>query len=328
MHKGLWCALPIAFALVVSPAQSQTQSQSWPQKPVKMIVPQAAGNSPDLLCRIVTDRLAKSLGQAFIVENRAGTANIIGMQAAAHSAPDGYTFVFATSAALVANPYTFTKLPYDTVNDFAPVSTIAKSNHIVLVHPDVPAKTLPELIALEKASPGKLNMAVDGPRNFSGILGRYINKFAGTDFNLVPYNQISQAVQDSIAGRTEVTIQSASVVEPHIKRGSLRPVAVAGTRRMASLPDVPAIAETLPAVELQGWFMIMAPAKTSATVIKKLSDEISLVLKDPEIQERALKLGFEIDPATEATPENAKAFLNSELALWGKAIKELGIEPE
>ncbi|WP_377299432.1 Bug family tripartite tricarboxylate transporter substrate binding protein [Rhizobium sp. SGZ-381] len=232
----------------------------WPQKPVTVIVPQAAGNSPDVLCRIITDKLSRALGQQFVVDNRPDAANVVGMQSAARAANDGYTFVFATSAALVTNPYTIKNLSYDPLKDFVPVAMVAKSHHLLLVNPNVKANSLAELIALEKEKPGSLSVAVDGPRNISGLIAQAINKQAGTKMVLVPYNTISNAVQDSISGRTPVTIQSASVVEPFIKDGSLRAIAVAGNERISTHPDVPAIAETLKSVELQGWFMVMAPA--------------------------------------------------------------------
>ena len=249
-------------------------AQSWPQRPVSVVVPQAAGNSPDVLCRVIADKLSRALRQQFVVENRPGAANLVGTQAVARAAPDGYTFLFATSAALVTNPYTFKKLPYDPMKDFTPVAMVARSNHVLLVNPEVKARTLAELIALEKAAPGSLSMAVDGPRNLSGLIAQSINKQAGTGFVLVPYNTSTNAVQDSITGRVQVTIQAASIAESFIKAGTLRPIAVAGSKRVGSLPNVPAISETLKSVDLQGWFMLMAPAGTPTDIIDKLSSEM------------------------------------------------------
>jgi tripartite-type tricarboxylate transporter receptor subunit TctC len=223
-----------------------------------------------VLSRIVADKLSQALGQQFVIENRPGAANLVGMQAAAKAAPDGYTFLFATSAGLTTNPYTFKSLPYDPVKDFTPVAMVAKSNHVLLVNKDVKVKTLAELIALEKSAPGSLSMAVDGPRNLSGLIAQSINKQAGTKFVLVPYNTINNALQDTIAGRAQTTIQSASVAEPFIKEGTLLPIAVAGTKRIPSLPDVPPISETLKGVDLQGWFMLMAPANTPSDIVQKL----------------------------------------------------------
>jgi tripartite-type tricarboxylate transporter receptor subunit TctC len=300
---------------------ASAQAQSWPTRPITVVVSQAAGNSPDVLCRIIVDKMGKALGQQFVVENRPGAANLVGTQAVARAAPDGYTFLFATSAALVTNPYTFKKLPYDPIKDFVPVAMVARSNHVLLVNPDVKAKSLSELIALEKSAPGSLSMAVDGARNISGLIAQSINK-------LVPYNTTTNAVQDSVTGRIQVTIQSASVAEPFIASNSLRPLAVAGNSRMPSLPDVPAISETLNSVDLQGWFMFMAPAGTPPEIVQKLSAEVARAISSPEVQERAPTLGFDLRIGDAVTPDGAKRFLDAELASTGRAMQGLGIQPE
>lgn len=303
-------------------------AETWPQRPVSIVVPQPAGNSPDVMCRLIADKLSRALGQQFVVENRAGAANLVGTQAVARAAPDGYTFLFATSAALVTNPYTFKKLPYDTLKDFVPVAMAARSNHVLLVNPEVKAKTLPELIALEKSAPGSLSMAVDGPRNLSGLIAQAINKHAGTGFVLIPYNTTTNAIQDAVTGRVQVTIQAASIAEAFIKAGTLRPIAVAGAKRIDSLPDVPAIAETLASVDLQGWFMFMAPIGTPADIVEKLSAEIGKAMESPEVRERAPALGFNVGVGDAVTPAGAKRLLDAQLVSSGKIISELGIEPE
>ena len=307
---------------------SPVVAQSWPQRPVSIVVPQPAGNSPDVLCRVIADKLSRTLGQQFVVENRPGAANLVGTQSVARAAPDGYTFLFATSAALVMNPYTFKKLAYDPIKDFIPVAMVARSNHVVLVNPGVKAKTLPELIALEKSTPGSLSMAVDGPRNLSGLIAQSINKQAGTGFVLVPYNTTTNAMQDSITGRVQATIQAASIADSFVTAGTLRAVAVAGRKRIASLPNVPAISETLKSVDLQGWFMLMAPAGTPIDIVEKLSSEIARALNSAEVQERAPALGFDVGVGDAVTPAGAKRFLETEFAATGKVIQELGIQPE
>ena len=324
MQKLSHRVLLAGAALCLAPADAQ----SWPQRPVSVVVPQAAGNSPDVLCRVIADKLSRALGQQFVVENRPGAANLVGTQSVARAAPDGYTFLFATSAALVMNPYTFKKLAYDPIKDFIPVAMVARSNHVVLVNPGVKAKTLPELIALEKSAPGSLSMAVDGPRNLSGLIAQSINKQAGTGFVLVPYNTTTNAMQDSITGRVQATIQAASIAESFITAGTLRAVAVAGSKRIASLPNVPAISETLKSVDLQGWFMLMAPAGTPTDIVEKLSSEIARALNSTEVQERAPALGFDVGVGDAVTPAGAKRFLETELAATGKVIQELGIQPE
>lgn len=303
-------------------------AQSWPQRPVTVVVPQPAGNSPDVMCRLISDHLSRALGQQFIVENRPGAANLVGTQAVARAVPDGYTFLFATSAALVTNPYTFRKLPYDPVKDFVPVAMAAKSNHVLLVNPEVKANSLSDLIKLEKSAPGSLSLAVDGARNLSGLIAQAINRNAGTGFVLIPYNTTTNAVQDAVTGRIQVTIQSASIGEAFIKAGTLRPIAVAGSKRIESLPDVPAIAETLTSVDLQGWFMFMAPAGTPTDIVDRLSAEIARILESPEVRERAPTLGFDVRVGDAVTPAGAKRFLDEQLVSSGRIIQALGIEPE
>src|SRR5215475_3773219 len=177
--KTLYRAV-LLFALSLSMV-APAGAQAWPSKPIKIIVSQAAGGTPDIICRIISERLSQALGQQIVVENRPGGGNVVGAQAAAHAAPDGYTLFFATAAALVTNPYTFKSLPYDPLADFVSVSMIAKGPFVVLAHPSVPAKSLPELFAYDKANPGKLSFATDGPRNFSGMLAAWLNKLGGAD---------------------------------------------------------------------------------------------------------------------------------------------------
>src|SRR5215470_6772288 len=184
--------LPAMLVVTAGTANAQT----WPERPVRVIVSTAAGATPDIICRIVMERLSRAIGQQIVVENRPGGANVIGAQAAARSAPDGYTFFFATAAALVTNPYTFKTLPYDPVKDFVVMSKVVEGPFLVLAHPGVQAKSLPELIALAKAEPGKLSFATDGPRNFSGMLAAWLNKLGGTSIAQVPYSAMPQGIQD------------------------------------------------------------------------------------------------------------------------------------
>ena len=324
--------MPLLIAMLMTALALQlgepARAQTWPQRPVTLIVSQSAGASPDVMARLITSKLAASLGQSFIVENKPGAGNVIGAQAAARAAPDGYTFFFATSAALVTNPYMLKNLSYDPVRDFVPVALVTRSHQVIVVHPQVPAKTLPELIALDKASPGKYSIAVDGPRNLAGVTAQALNKRAGTQFVLVPSVNINAGLQDTIAGRTQVGVFSASIVETHIRSGALRAVATASTRRLLSAPDIPATAETLPGFDFSGWFMIMAPAGTPAAIVNRLNAAVDQATRDPQVREAAPKLGFELDPNGVGKPEETAAFLKSQLALWAEMTKELGIEPQ
>jgi tripartite-type tricarboxylate transporter receptor subunit TctC len=321
-----WLAAILAAALSFS--FGEASAQSWPQRPVTFIVSQSAGASPDVMARMIANKLSISLGQTVIVENKPGAGNVIGATAAARAAPDGYTFFFATSASLVTNPYMVKNLSYDPVKDFVPVSLVTRSHQIIVVHPDVPAKTLAELIALDKASPGKYTMSVDGARNLAGVTAQALNKRAGTQFMLVPSVNINNGLQDTITGRTQSGIFSASIVEGQVHGGTLRALAIASTRRLIAAPDVPAAAETLPGFDFSGWFMLMAPTGTPADIIKKMSAAIDEATRDVQVRELAPKLGFELDPRGAGTPEDAAAFLKAQMALWATTTRDLGIEPQ
>ena len=314
----------VAMLAFAAPASAQ----SWPQRPVTFIVSQSAGASPDVMARMIATKLAAPLGQQVIIENKPGAGNVIGAQAAARAAPDGYTFFFATSAALVTNPYMVKNLAYDPVKDFMPVALVTRSHQVIVVHPDVPAKTLPDLIALDKKDPGKISMSVDGQRNLAGVTAQALNKRAGTQFVLIPSVNINNGLQDTMTGRTQSGIFSASIVEAHVRSGALRALATASTHRLVAAPDVPAAAETLPGFDFSGWFMVMAPTGTPADIIKKLNAAIAEAARDEQVRELAPKLGFELDPKGVGAPEDAAEFLKTQLALWAKTTQELGIEPQ
>jgi tripartite-type tricarboxylate transporter receptor subunit TctC len=319
----------IRAALAVLPlllATGDAGAQGWPSKPIRFVVTQAAGGTPDIICRLLGDRLSRTLGQQVVVENRPGAGNTIGMQMAARAAPDGYTFVFATAAALVTNPYTFKSLPYDPVADFVPVAMVAKGPFIVLTHPSVPAKTLNELFAYEKQNPGKLSYATDGPRNFSGIVAAWLNKLGGVDILQVPYATMPQGVQDTLAGRVQLTILAVPSAAPHIASGALRPLAVTSLKRLSNYPDVPAIGDTFAGVEVIGWFVIAAPAGTPAEVVTHMNRELDKILKDPEIVSQLATVGFFTEGAD--TPEATRAFVRSQYDLWGKVAHDIGLRPE
>jgi tripartite-type tricarboxylate transporter receptor subunit TctC len=311
-----------ALLLSLTPASAQ----SWPDRPIKIIVSQAAGGTPDLICRIISDKLSTLLGQRVFVENRPGGANVVGATAAAHAAPDGYTLFFATAAALVSNPHTFKTLPYDPVKDFTAVSMVAKNPFLILANPSLPANNLPELIAYDKANPGKLTFATDGPRNFSGILATWLNKVTGADILQVPYATMPQGVQDTLAGRTQLTILSPPSAAPHIASGALKPLAISWTKRLPQYAQVPSISEAYPGVELTGWFVIAAPAGTPADVITRLNQEMDKVLKTPDMVKRLADVGFFTEGAE--TPEATRAFVKAQYDLWSKVVRDIGLQPE
>ncbi|MFN3890945.1 MAG: Bug family tripartite tricarboxylate transporter substrate binding protein [Beijerinckiaceae bacterium] len=300
-------------------------AQAWPQKPVTLIVSQAAGASPDVMARMVADRLARRLGQGVVIENKPGGANVIGATAAARSAPDGYTFFFATSAALVANPFLIEKMTYDPIKDFAPVTLVTRSHQVIVAHPDTPVKNLADLIAYDKKEPGKLSIAVDSPRNLAGVTAQALNRRAGLNLVLVPYPNINVGLQDTVAGRTGVGIFSMSIVETQIREGKVRALALASNKRAENMPNVPAAAETIPGFDFSGWFMLMAPAGTPDAIVQKMNAEMREVVRDEKIREMAPKLGFDIETGS---PEEAVKFLRDQTDAWRKITSELGLKAQ
>ena len=315
-----------ALAAAVFAGQAQAQSQDWPARPIKFIVSQAAGGTPDIICRLITERLSRALGQQVVVENRPGGGNIIGAQAAARATPDGYTFFFATAAAIVTNPYTFKSLPYNPAKDFTPVGMVASNPFFLLAYPGLAAKTLPELIALDKAKPGTITAATDGQRNFSGMVTAWLNKLAGTNIVQVPYATMPQGVQDTLAGRVQLVVLAIPSSAPLIERGALRPLGVTSAKRLPGFESVPPIADTLPGFDFIGWFAVVAPAGTPATVIARMNRELDAVLKQPEVSKRLREVGMFTEGA--GTPDQTAAYFRAQLEVWGKIVHDIGLKPE
>ena len=322
MIRKMLHAVCATLALVASVAAC---AQAWPAKPVRLIVSQAAGTSPDIAARLIAERLSRLWSQSLVVENRAGGQNVIGAQAAARAAPDGYTFFFATTAAIVTNPLTFKSLPYDPPRDFDAVGMIAKSPMVVAVGAAVPVKTLAELVALDKSKPNTLSAAHEGPRTFSGMMSQALNLSTGMQVLQVPYNGATPAIQDTIGGRTQIVLLSSAAVAPFIKRGDLKPIAVTVGKRVAGLENVPTLAETYPGLDYAGWFAVLAPAGTPREVVLRFNRDLNLVLADAEVAQRLRDLGLVLEPGT---PEALNEFLAAERARWGKLVREIGLQPE
>ena len=316
----------LALPVLLLAAATQAEAQSWPTRPLRVIVSQAAGGTPDIICRLVMDRLSRALGQQVVVENRPGGGNVIGAQAAARAEPDGYNFFFATAAALVTNPYTFKSLPYDAQKDFVPVSMVAQGVFLVLAHPGLPAKTLPEMFALAKADPGKLAFATDGPKNFSGMIAAWLNKLGGTEIQQIPYSAMPQGVQDTIAGRVQLTVVAVPSAAGPVASGTLRPLAVTSSQRLPGYETVPTVAETFPGFNFTGWMALVAPTGTPAEVVQRVNHDLQPILSDPHVVNRLRDIGFFTDGA--GTPESTGQFIRMQYEAWGKAIREIGLQPE
>lgn len=303
------------------PAAWAQPNGAFPDKPVKFILSQPPGSGPDNVARLLGDRLARSLGQPIVIENKPGGQNIIGAQAAARSPADGYSLYFATTAALVTNKYLFKTMPYDPEKDFVPVAFIAKSPFAVVVKAESPITSMQDLIARSKAEPGKVSLANEGPRTFGGIIARVINARTQMQANLVGYASVGVAVQNLIGGHADVASTAALV-----RQGRLRYLAVTAGKRVAGWEQVPALAELLPGFEMVGWFAVVAPTGTPAAAFQRMNKEINTLLGDADVAQRMATIG----PIAESmgAPEQTGAFLTLEHQRWSRAAQEIGLLPE
>ena len=301
-------------------------AQDFPSRPVHWILSQPPGSSPDISARLIADGLSKGWSQQVVVDNRPGGQNVIGAQAAAKSAPDGYSYYFATTAALVSNPLTFKSLPYDPARDFVPVALIGKSPMVIAVNNSVPAKSIAELVALDKKDPGKLAAANEGTKTFGGMMSQLLNVATGMNLLQVPYNGVAPALQDTVVGRTQVVLVSSAAMSPYLKRGDLRPIAVTSAKRVSGLESVPTMAESYPGFEYVGWFALVAPTGTPEPIVRKVNADVNAVLAKEDIQKRLLELGA-INEGP-GTPEQLAQFLKDERVRWAKLVKDINLQPE
>lgn len=301
-------------------------AQAWPNKPVKWILSQPAGSGPDVISRYVAEHLSKAIGQPIVIENRPGGQNVIGAQAAARSAPDGYTFYYGTTAAIVTNTYTFKTLPYDPKTDFMPVAMIGKSPFLIAASPSANVKTLAEALALAKAQPDKVSIGTEGPKTFSGMLADMVGSLANVKFTQVPYQKAPEAIQDAIGGRIQLLCLPSAALMPQIKAGRIVALAVSTPQRLPMLPDTPPIADSFAGFEYTGWNILFAPTGTPAEAVTRLNRELDRILRTPEVAERLLAMGS-IAEGT-GNPQAVGAFVNAEFERWGKIVKSLNIQAE
>ena len=312
----------LALGLALS-AAGFSFAQSYPSKPVRLIVPYAAGGASDVLARTIAQKITEGLGQQLAVENRPGASSIIAAEAVAKSAPDGYTLFFSTGTALNINQHLFSKLPYNPEKDFVPVGKIAVLPYVLVAHPAVPANSFKELIAYAKANPGKLNFGAPGKGTPPHLAIKILEQVSGAAFESVQYKGNAPASIDLLAGRIHLLFDGLVVPEPHIKSGKLKALAVASLKRFPSLPDVSAIAESYPGFEASTWYCIMAPAGTSKDIVNRINTEIQKFTNDPANKERMLAQGAILEGGT---PEQLAAYLKSETERWGTVIKKAGIK--
>ena len=295
-------------------------------RPVRFVVPFAPGGSTDTLARTMGVKLADALGQQVVVDNRTGGNGDIGMLIVARAPADGHTIVLGYIANLAIAPSLQSKMPYDPVKDYAPITQPASSPNVLTAHPSVQAKSLKELIALAKAKPGQLSFASTGVASVGHLTGELINNLAGIRLTHVPYKGSGQAVTDILGGHVHVMFSGFSSTLHHIKAGKLRALAVTGPKRSNALADVPTIAEQgFPGVEATAWYGVLAPAGTPKPVVTRLHGELVKILKLPDVAQRLEGLGFEI---VGSTPEQFSAYIKSETRKWEKVVKASGAKPD
>jgi len=300
------------------------QAQSWPTKPIRLLVPFAPGGTSSIVARSIGAEMEKGLGQPIIIDNRPGGGGNVAMQEAARADPDGYTLIIGHIGTLAVNPFMFDKLPFDTNADFAAVSLLAKVPSIFVVHADVPAKDLREFVALAKSQPGKLNYGSAGNGSAGHLAMEYLKLVAGIDIVHVPYKGTGPNLIDLVAGRTQATAAGTPPLMPHVKAGKLRVIAVGSPKRLPTLPEVATVAEQgYPGFETTQWYGLNAPAKVPAAIIKRLADEAAKAARNSSVAER-----FKVDDAEPvgSTPEEYAAFISAEQKRWGEVVRKANVK--
>jgi tripartite-type tricarboxylate transporter receptor subunit TctC len=322
MHRRLFT---VGAASVAASCSGFVRGGNWPDRPVKLILAHPAGSGVDSVARVVSERMSQSWGQPIVIENKPGGQNIIGAQFAAHSPPDGYTFYFATSAALVTNVFLFKSLPYDPQKDFVPVGLIGRSPFAIMVSEKSAFRVIADLIAKARAEPGKVSVANEGPKTFGGMIARLFNSRVQVETNLISYASVSLAVQDTMGGHTDALIADVASSAQLIRQGRLRMLAITSARRLPEYDQVPALAETFPGFEMTGWMAVVAPTGTPRESLLRFNRDLNATLLDKDTAERIRDLG----PVPEAgTPEHLASFMQAERARWEVLSKQIGVLPE
>jgi tripartite-type tricarboxylate transporter receptor subunit TctC len=314
----------IVAALYVSTAA--VWAQSYPARPVRIVVPFPAGGNADILARVLAQKMGESWGQSPVVDNRAGASGIIGTEAVAKSAPDGYTLLMGTTGTHTTNPAVFSKLPYDPVRDFAPVSNFADSPFLLVVHPSLPATTLKELITLARARPGQLHYASFGAGSSAHLAGEMLRSMARIDIVHVPYKGGPPAQADVLGGHVPMMFNSLPAVVPQVKAGRLRALAIASSKRAANAPEIPTFAESgIADFEAGSWYGVLAPANTPRDIIGKLHGDMVRILSLNDVKQRLAAEGAD---AIGNTPDQFAEQIRKDIARWGKVAREARVRAE
>ena len=307
-------------------AATAAHAQDYPNRPIRIIAQFTPGTSTDILARVIGQKLTESWGQQVVVDNRPGAGGVIGTELGAKAAPDGYTLTMAVSSGFGINPTLYIKLPYDAIRDFAPITNIALTPQTLVVNPGFAAKSVKEFVAVAKAKPGQINFASLGAGSTSHLTMEMFRSAAGIRLNHIPYKGSPAAHGELFSGQIPVMFDAIPAVLPHVKSGRLRALGIGSAQRSSFLPEVPTIAESgFPGFEAVGWIGIAAPAKTPPAILDKLQAEIVRIINTPEMKERLASLAF--TPVGD-TRQQFSAFIKSEIAKWGKAVKESGAKAD
>mgnify|MGYP001156543537 FL=1 len=313
IRHALLCALSSLISLT-----GTALAQGYPNKPIRLVVPYAAGGFSDVLARALAQKMSEGLGQPVVVDNKPGAGTLIGAEAVAKSAPDGYSLFFSTGTALTIAQHMFSKLAYNPEKDFVPVGKVATLPYVLLAHPSVPANSFKELMDYVKAHPGKLNFATPGNGTAPHLSVKLLEFASGTDFESIHYKGNAPATTDLLSGQVHLLFDGLMVPAPHIKSGKLKALALASLKRFPSLPDVPAIAEYYPGFDAATWYCVVAPTGTPREIVTRLNAEIQKYTGDPAIRERLIAQGAIVEGGT---PEQLAAYLKSETERWGQVIR-------
>ncbi len=315
--------LLLAGAATLACNPPPASAQNYPSKPIRIVVPYPAGGGIDIMSRQVAQRLAQRFNQSVVVENKPGAGTLVAAETVARATPDGHTLLVTTDATMTINPHLYSKLPYDPVKDFLPVTQMVLLNQLLVANASLPAGNLKELLAYAKANPGKLNYASYGVGSQPHLAMEILKSQAGVDIVHVPYKGIPQAVPAAIAGEVQLTFSGAASTQAHIKAGKLKAIAIGGAKRLSIMPDVPTFAESgFPEVPANAWFGLFAPAGTPREIVTTLHGEVTRMLKEPDyLQKEVVAKGYEV---VAGTPEEFAAFLVADSVRNAKAVKISG----
>ncbi len=312
------------MALLAALACAGALAQSYPSRPVRLIIGLPPGGSTDVMGRIVAAKLTERVGQQVVVDNRPGASGTIGIQLVVNSQPDGHTLIMAAGSwGTIGTLY---KLPFDLQRDLAPIAFIGTSPYVLVVQPALPVKTVVDLAAYARANPGKLNFAGSTPGSLQRLAGELLKRTVGFDMLYVPYKGTGQVMPDLLGGRLDVAIDNVLILTPYIKKGQLRAVGVTSSKRSVVFPELPTLAETgVPGFHAVGWFGVFAVAKTPPAIVNRLNRDITALMQEPQTRDRLLAQGAEPQPGS---PEDLRRYLAGEIEKWSKVIREAGIKAE